>query len=116
MLEQLLMLQGLGLVECSHDDESAVHEVLCLPAGSLCCITCLRQLTVSGLTGDCHAVQGLNLATRLHFEFYSETRQDSGGISGLQTIDMQRLDQSSASEQDLFCQLVTEYNVPQQLR
>ena len=64
----------------------------------------------------CRAAQGVSLATRLHFEFYSEAKQDQGDITGQRIIDLQRLDQKSASEHDLFCQLVNEYQVPQTLR
>ncbi|KAL0033594.1 hypothetical protein WJX79_006288 [Trebouxia sp. C0005] len=77
--------QGLGLVECAHEDESAVNE-------------------------------GLSLATRLHFDFYSEAKQDNGEVSGLKTIDIQRLDKRQANEYELLSQLVSEYQVPEALR
>jgi len=60
--------------------------------------------------------QGLSLATRLHFDFYSEAKQDNGEVSGLRTIDIQRLDKRQANEYELFSQLVSEYQVPEALR
>ena len=56
------------------------------------------------------------MATRLHFEFYSEAKQGDGWASGLKTIDIPRVDQSHGSEHELFCQLVTEHQVPEALR
>ncbi|DBB00800.1 TPA: hypothetical protein ACH3X1_000730 [Trebouxia sp. C0004] len=77
--------QGLGLLECAHEDESAVNE-------------------------------GLSLATRLHFDFYSEAQQDNREVSGLKTIDIQRLDKHQANDYGLLSQLVSEYQVPEPLR
>lgn len=60
--------------------------------------------------------QGLSLATRLHFDFYSEAKQDNGEVSGLKTIDIQRLDKHQANEYELLSQLVSEHQVPEPLR
>ena len=60
--------------------------------------------------------QGISQATRLHFGFYSEARQDSGDVSGLRTIGIPQFDKIAASEHDIFCQIVKEHQVPQSLR
>lgn len=58
----------------------------------------------------------MSLATRLHFDFYSEAKRDNGEVSGLKTIDILRLDKRQANEYELFSQLVSEYQVPEDLR
>lgn len=104
------LVQGLGLVECAHDDESSIQEV----GHCWCTIRC-------SFHGACHSryllcLQGLALATRLHLEFYSEAKQGDGEVSGLKMIDMPRLDQHHGNEHELFCRFVTEYHVPESLR
>lgn len=61
-------------------------------------------------------LQGLPLATRLHFEFYSEADPESAEAPGLQIIDMPRLNQHPGNEYEIFCQLVKQYKVPETLR
>ena len=113
------VLQGLGMVECAHSDEAAVCEVclgrLLLFAVSIGLAFAVRT-QVLRLQFTPMFSQGISLATHLHFEFYSEAKPDSAEASGLQVIDVPRLDQQPGNEYDIFCQLVKQYNVPEAIR
>ena len=89
-----------------HDSDLPVHAT-----GWLVHVSCEHHLTRLLLL-----LQGLSLATHLHFEFYSEANADSGESPGLQVIDVPRLDQHPGNDHEIFCQLVMQYKVPEAIR
>lgn len=105
------------MVECAHNNDTAVREVR--PSY----VVIVLKVAPRTVTSYCMRIdltfslmQGLALATRLHFEFYSEAQPDAAEGPGLQVIDVPRLDQQPGNEYDIFCQLIKQYNVPEALR